>query len=69
MIFSRRKKRDLDVGLTEAERARKESVGDLHSAVLAGAEVTEVADEHRRIQKRNHFAEIVRDAYRGGATA
>lgn len=69
MIFSRRKKRDRDDGIAEAERAVKTSVDDLHTAVMEAPEVSRVVREHRRIQHRNHFAETIRDLYQGGAPA
>lgn len=65
MIFSRRRKRDRQDGIAEAERAVKTSVDDLHTAVMDGPEVQRVVREHRRIQHRNHFAETIRDLYRG----
>ena len=65
MIFSHRKKRDREDGQAQAETALKTSVDDLHSAVVDGREVREVASHLRRIQHRNHFAETIRDLYRG----
>lgn len=65
MLFSRRRKRELSRGFREAEAARVESVGALHAAVIEGQEAERIAADHRRIQQRNHFREIVADAYRG----
>ena len=65
MIFSRRKKHDREAGQAQAEAALKSSVDDLHTAVVEGEEVREVAQHLRRIQHRNHFAETIRHAYRG----
>lgn len=65
MILSRHKKRDREDGQAQAETALKASVDDLHSAVVDGREVREVVSHLRRIQHRNHFAETIRDLYRG----
>lgn len=69
MIFSRRRQRAHRDGIAEAERAVKTSVDDLHTAVMDGPEVRELVEHHRGIQHRNHFAEIIRHAYRGGSPA
>lgn len=65
MIFSRRRKREREVAQAEADAALKVSVDDLHTTVMEGPEVRAVAQRHRTIQRRNHFAETIRHAYRG----
>lgn len=65
MFFPRRRRAEIAAGLREAERARIESVDALHAAVIDGQEAAEASKDLRRIQHRNHFREIIADAYRG----
>lgn len=64
----RRRKRQQEEALAEADQALRESVMDLHGTARRGLEVRRVASRLRQIQQENHFAESIRHVYGGGAS-
>lgn len=63
MTFWRRRKDQQVRALAEAEAARKESVDELHAAVLHNQEVRRTTARLRELRTENHFAERFRAAY------
>lgn len=63
MTFWRRRKDQQVRALAEAEAARKESVDELHAAVLHSQEVRRTTARMRELRIENHFAERFREAY------
>lgn len=68
MSWFTKRRRAQKTAQAEADQALKESVADLHSAVIAGEESRSLAARLRELRHHNHFAESIHVIYRGEPT-